>query len=192
MLCLADAYEYRTGIDRSMMDLQTFANIGEIVGAITVVLTLIYLAIQIRQNTQAQRSENYSRALDRLAAMQASMSQDDEFALMFSKGVVDPEQLTPSDRVRFIWSCYEAFGAFEFMFHASKTNAIPEEVWNRWAAAVAWWLSFPGVQSWWASKPAPFTDSFTSFVESLLADNPTDIQANQRYQSFIATGKSTN
>jgi hypothetical protein len=70
-----------------MTDLQTLANIGEIIGAVTVVLSLIYVAVQIRQSTQAQRTENYSRALDRLAAMQSSLSQDDKFSLIFSKGV---------------------------------------------------------------------------------------------------------
>ncbi len=173
-----------------MTDLQTLANIGEIIGAVTVVLSLIYLAIQIRQSTQAQRTENYSRALDRLAAMQSSLSQDDEFSLMFSTGAVDTKKLTPRERVRFTWSLYEAFGAFEFMFHASKTDAIPEEVWRRWSSAVAWWLTFPGVQTWWSSRPIPFTDSFTSFVESLLEDNPTDVDSSQRYQEFIAVGKS--
>ena len=175
-----------------MTDLQTLANIGEIIGAITLVRSLMLLAIQIRQNTQTQRSENYSRAVDRLAAMQSSMAQDEAFANMFSKGVVNTEQLSPHDRMRFTWSCYEAFGAFEFMFHASKTNAIPEEVWKRWSAAVAWWLSFPGVQTWWATKPIPFTDSFTLFVESLLEQNPTDAESSQRYQEFIAEGKSPN
>jgi formate-dependent nitrite reductase membrane component NrfD len=52
-----------------MMDLQSLANIGEIIGAVVVVLSLVYLAIQVRQNTQAQRMENYARALERLAAM---------------------------------------------------------------------------------------------------------------------------
>jgi hypothetical protein len=173
-----------------MTDLQSLANIGEIIGAITVVLSLIYLAIQIRQSTQAQRTENYSRALDRLAAMQSSLSQDDQFSLIFSKGVLDTTKLTPQERLRFTWSLYEAFGAFEFMFHASKTDAIPEEVWRRWSAAVAWWLTFPGVQNWWSSRPIPFTDRFTSFVESLLEDNPTDVDSSQRYQEFIAVGKS--
>ena len=107
-----------------MADLQTLANIGEIVGAITVVLSLIYLDTQIRQNTQAQRSENYSRALDRLAAMQSVMAQNEELRLMFSKGAVDPEQLTARDRIRFTWRCYETFGVFEFMFHASKSDAL--------------------------------------------------------------------
>ena len=179
-------------IEKQMMDLQTLANIGEIVGAITVVLTLIYLAAQIRQSTQAQRSENYSRALDRLAAMQAAMARDEQFAVMFSKGVMDTEQLTPRDRVRFTWRLYETFGAFEFMFHASKTNAMPEEVWKRWSASVAWWLTYPGVQTWWASKPTPFTESFTEFVESLLEDNPADVESSRRYREFIAEGKLQN
>ena len=172
-----------------MTDLQTLANIGEIVGAITVVLSLIYLAIQIRQSTQAQRTENYSRALDRIAAIQSSLSQDDELSLIFSKGVLDTTRLTSQERLRFTWSLYEAFGAFVFMFHASKTDAIPEEVWRRWSAAVAWWLTHPGVQNWWAARPTPFTDSFTLFVESLLDDNQTDAESAQRYHEFISEGK---
>lgn len=175
-----------------MTDLQTLANIGEIIGAVTVVLSLIYLATQIRQNTQAQRSENYSRALDRLAAMQSTMAQDEEYGLMFSKGVIDAQQLTPRERLRFTWRCYEVFGVFEFMFHASKTDALPKEVWERWSLSLAWWMSFPGVQAWWASKPTPFTDSFTSFVDSLLEDNPMEGKSNQAYEEFIAEGNSLN
>ena len=171
-----------------MIDLQYLANLGEVVGAIVVILSLIYLAIQVRQNTQAQRTENYSRALDRLAAMQSMLSQDGETSHIFSKAVLDTSKLTSQERVRFTWSMYEAFGAFEFMFHASRTNAIPKEVWTRWSSGVAWWLSFPGVQTWWQVRPVAFTESFTAFVESLLKDNPTDLESVQRYQKFIAEG----
>ena len=173
-----------------MMDLQTLANLGEVVGAAVVVLSLIYLAVQVRQNTQAQRTENYSRALDRLAAIQSMLGQDGEISLIVSKGALDTSKLTPQERMRFTWSMYEVFGAFEFMFHASRTGAIPEEVWNRWSSAVAWWLTFPGIQAWWQARPIPFTESFTEFMESLLKDNPTDAEQSQRYQEFIAQGKS--
>jgi hypothetical protein len=173
-----------------MMDLQSLANIGEIIGAVVVILSLVYLAIQVRQNTEAQRTENYARALERLAAMQSTLSQDSEISLIFSKGVVDTSKLTPQERIRFTWSLYEAFGAFEFMFLASKTGSIAEEVWSRWSTAVAWWLTFPGVQAWWIIRPLPFSDSFTLFVESLLMDNPTDAEQNQRWQEFISQSKS--
>ena len=169
-----------------MMDLQSLANIGEVIGAIVVVLSLIYLAIQVRQNTKAQRTENYARALDRVAAIQSTLSQDGEISLIFSTGVINALKLAPQQRVRFTWALYEVFGAFEFMFHASKTASIDEEVWSRWSDAIAWWLTFPGVQAWWNARPLPFTVSFTSFVEALLEDNPTAAEPTRRWQEFIA------
>jgi len=169
-----------------MMDLQALANIGEILGGVAVIISLLYLAVQVRQGTQAQRTENYARALDRVATMQALLSQDGDLTRLFSRGVIDEASLTAQERIQFTWILYEAFGAFEFMFHASKSDAIPEEVWTRWSVATAWWLTFPGVLAWWKAKPVPFTESFTSFVDSLIKENPTDARAMKRWQEFIA------
>lgn len=174
----------------SMEQLESLANLGEIIGAIAVVVSLIYLAVQVRQNTRAQRTENFSRALDRVAAMQANLSQDSETAVIFSKGVMNTSDLEPRERIQFTWAMYELFGTFEFMFLASKADAIPEEVWQRWSSAVAWWLTFPGVQTWWRVRPIPFTDSFTSYVESLSRDNPTNAETTRRYQDFIVDSES--
>lgn len=172
-----------------MTNLESLANLGEIIGAIAVVVSLVYLAVQVRQNTQAQQTENFSRALDRVAAIQATLSQDTETSVIFSKGVLDPSELSANERLRFTWAMYELFGAFEFMFLASKTKAMPDEVWQRWSSAVAWWLSFSGVQIWWTVRPIPFTERFTSYVEALLQNNPTDAQSLQSYQDFVARGK---
>ena len=172
-----------------MIDLQSLAYIGEVIGAIAVVLSLAYLAIQVRQSTKAQQTENYAHALDRLAAMQSTLSQGGEISHILTKGVVDISKLTTQERVQFTWSLYEAFGAFEFMFHASKTGSIHEEVWTRWSLAVAWWLSFPGVQAWWEVRPLPFTDSFTEYAETLLRNNPTDTESTRRWQEFLAQEK---
>ena len=172
------------------MDLQYLANVSEIIGSVVVILSLVYVAVQIRQNTESQRMENYSRGLDRLAAMQSMLSQDSEMSLLFSRGAVDSSKLTPQERVRFTWAIYEALGAFEFKFHASRNHAIPEEVWTRWSAGVAYWLTFPGFQACWHARPIPFTVSFTAYVDSVLKDNPTDVEQSRRNREFITQGKS--
>jgi hypothetical protein len=74
-------------------------------------------------------------------------------SVIFSKGVSDPSDLTSRERMQFTWTMYELFGAFEFMFFVSKANAIPEEIWQRWSSAVAWWLSYSGVRAWWRVRP---------------------------------------
>jgi hypothetical protein len=170
------------------MDLQTLAALGEFFGGIAVVVSLVYLALQVRQNTHSLRTENYARALDRIAAIQAPLSRDGEFSRLLSRGVVDASALTPRERIQLTWMLYETFGAFEFMFHAAQARALPDEVWARWSATVAWWLSFPGLQKWWENRPAPFSASFTAFVDGLLRENPTDRAAHARWQAFVAGG----
>ena len=56
--------------------LQTFANLGEFLGGLAVIVSLAYLALQVRQNTQSVRTENYARALDRIASMQSQHRYD--------------------------------------------------------------------------------------------------------------------
>jgi hypothetical protein len=169
-----------------MMNLQSLANIGEVIGAVVVILSLIYLAVQVRQNTEAQRTENYARALDRLAAFQSMLSQDSEISFLFSKGLEDYSNLTTQEKLRFNWIMYEAFGAFEFMFHAARKQSIAEEIWLRWSEAIAWYLTFPGAHKWWMIRPLPFSDSFSLFVESLIKDNPTDVEKTRRWLKFIS------
>jgi hypothetical protein len=169
-----------------MMNLQSLAYIGEIIGTVVVILSLVYLAVQVRQNTEAQRTENYARALERLAAFQSMLSTDSEISIIFSKGLANYSNLATQEKLRFNWVMYEAFGAFEFMFHAARKESIDDEIWSRWSDATAWYLTFPGVHTWWMSRPLPFTDSFSLFVDSLLKDNPTDVEKTQRWLEFIS------
>ena len=174
------------------MDLQGLANLGEFISGIVVIASLAYLAVQVRQNTRSLRTENYSRALDRISAMQSQMSRDSSFTTLFSRGVVDPSTLSPRERIQFTWWAYEAFGAFEFMFHQAQSRAIPDEVWERWSATTAWWLSFPGVREWWAAKPAPFSASFSAFVDTCLREGPVDSAAAERWQRFVGGPEASN
>ena len=169
-----------------MMTLQSLAYIGEIIGTVVVILSLVYLAVQVRQNTEAQRTENYARALERLATFQSMLSTDSEVSTIFSKGLADSSNLSTQEKLRFNWTMYEAFGAFEFMFHAARKKSIDEEIWSRWSEAIAWYLTFPGVHTWWKVRPLPFTDSFSLFVNSLLKHNPTDAEKTQRWLEFIS------
>ena len=171
------------------MNLQSLANLSEIVSGVAVVITLIYLALQIRQSTRAVQTENYARTLDRISTMQSSLSQNSDIALLQSRGMADTSKLTTLEKTQFSWSMLEVFGAYEFMFHASETNDIPAEVWQRWSLVIALMMTLPGVQTWWKINPSPFTKSFTAYIESINSDNPTDMKSVQRYHDFLREDK---
>jgi hypothetical protein len=168
------------------MDLDTLANIGEFVGGIFVIVTLIYLAYQVRQNTKALRIENYSRVLERMSTLQSRLAVEPELNHLFMVGAEDPARLTRAERTRFAWALYELFGAGEFMYHQSLENALPPAVWNRWQETIRWWLSYPGMRAWWDAKPAPLTRDFEFFANRMIEDHPVDPAALQRWHSFVA------
>jgi hypothetical protein len=174
---------------RHRLTLEALAQLGEFIGAVAVVVSLAYLAYQVRQNTHSLRSENYARAHDRVAAVQARLG-DPSQARVFGRAVWDPGTLSPAERIQFAWALYEMFGAFEFMYHQAQAGALPPEVWERWAATLGWWTSLPGVQAWWRSKPAPFSASFTRFVEDGLERGTPDPEAALRWQEFLTGQRS--
>lgn len=167
------------------MNLESLGHIGELLGGIVVVISLFYLALQVRHNTQSLHTESYARALERIAGVQSRLAGDPALASILRRGVVDARTLTPDERIQFIWLFYEMFGAFEFVFHQAQTGALEDEIWERWSATMAWWLSMPGVESWWRTTPAPFTSTFSACVESLLAANPVDREAARRFFEFL-------
>jgi hypothetical protein len=168
------------------MNLESLANVGEFVGGVFVVVSLIYLAFQVRQNTKLLRTENYGRVLDRMSTLQSRLAVDPALNHLFVVGAQDPQRLTSAERVRFSWALYEMFGTGEFMFHQSRDKSLPEVVWKRWEATIGWWLSHPGIQEWWNSKPAPLSTDFEAFGEEMIRSKRFDAAAVERWRAFVA------
>lgn len=168
------------------MDLDTLANIGEFVGGVFVIVTLIYLAYQVRQNTKSLRIENYARVLERMSTLQSRIAAEPELNRLFMIGAEDPARLTRGQRLRFAWALYEMFGAAEFMYHQALENAMPPAVWQRWQESIRWWFTYPGIRAWWETKPAPLTADFEAFATGIKEGQPMDAATIERWRGFVA------
>lgn len=94
------------------MNLQFMAQVADLIGAIAITVSLVYLAIQMRQ-TRSLRAENYAHALDRVAEMQARLRTNPELVRIFNAGLAGPLALRRSGRVQFAPTRFSAsFAAF--------------------------------------------------------------------------------
>jgi hypothetical protein len=87
--------------------LQDVGNIGELLGAIGVIASLAYLAVQVRQNTvqiesntRATRAASYQAMIDLISSMNLSLSSNPEFAELMLRARHQVEPLSPSDEIR--------------------------------------------------------------------------------------------
>lgn len=168
------------------MSLDQLAQLGEFVGGMFVVISLVYIAHQVRQSTRSHRTENYARVLERMSTLQSRLASDAELNRIFMIGAQDPGRLTEGERLRFAWAAYELFGAAEFMFHQSRDRALPADVWARWDATIGWWLSYPGMQAWWRARPSPFTADFQAFADEVIRTHRMDPEVEARWAGFVS------
>jgi hypothetical protein len=78
------------------MNWEALGAIGEIVGAVAVVLTLGYLAVQIRQNTRTLRTSSHQASLDGFRELNRVLNELPELALIYRRGRNEPDSL-PKD-----------------------------------------------------------------------------------------------
>ena len=81
------------------MTLQDLGSLGEFIGAIAVVISLVYLAAQIRQNTRALHSSSYAQSAEQLWLVNLAIAQDRDLARIWTEFVAG-EPLTPEDTTR--------------------------------------------------------------------------------------------
>jgi len=81
---------------------QLLGNVGEFLGAIVIVVTLIYLAAQIRQNNQALRASFESESISRTFDLQHPVALDRQVAEWWARGADDFDNLDSVDQQRLV------------------------------------------------------------------------------------------
>ena len=172
------------------MTLETMSQLGEFVGGFGVILSLVYLAVQVRSNTNSQRADMTARILDRMAAQQHTYAFDAEASRFFTRAITNPTELTLDERSQFGWLMTEFLSAMEFLMQQYQAGNVDEQTWLRWSKTLDWWLTFPGIRAFWIGRPTPYTASFTDLVEDRLVNGKGDYNQ-ENWRSFLLSGKAT-
>lgn len=83
------------------MPIDQLANYAEIFGAVAVIVSLLYVALQIRANTREQRLNRANESADNYSRFQMLLIENPEFRDLWVKGADDITALTPSELLGF-------------------------------------------------------------------------------------------
>ncbi len=88
------------------MTIQDYGSIGEIVGAIATVATLLYLAVQIRQNNRLVAASIADSSRDSMNELARILGANPEAARVYAAGVQDPSSLSLHETVQLDSLCH--------------------------------------------------------------------------------------
>jgi len=137
------------------MDWVVVGVVAEIVGAVAVVITLIYLAIQVRDSNQQARIATTQDVVDQAARWKELIAADEKLAEVYSRGMADFIQLSDHERTRFdflIRARLQIATGAVLARDAKLLNPNPGELEERVIEGeILNMLEQPGFQQWWST-----------------------------------------
>ena len=143
-------------------DLHKWALVAEIIGAIAVVLSIIYLTVEVRSNTNAIQSQTNQGLLE---LANQSYSQSVEYAELELKARNNWESLSEVERFRFINLRYTSFNIWEQSFNANRNGTLSDEIWQGWDSYYENLICQESVSQVWKEIGAGYGPEFRSHVD---------------------------
>ena len=150
------------------MNLNDLANIGQVIGAIAVVISLFYVASQIRQNTNAVRSATAQTVHEHFAKWYHLVAADDELAQIVPKGLRDYASLSEKERVRLVATFMAFLSYSQNAFLKWREGLLAPQLWRGWELVIMNLVCAPGGKAFWKERAYMFGDEFRSYIETDL------------------------
>ena len=153
-----------------MMSISDLGNIGELIGSVGVLVSLIYLAVQIRRNTDMARTSTYQSVVSDFGTLTNTVAASPELAELLVRGQEDFASLTAGEKARISQLFFGCFHYFENMYYQHKNGYLDDDVWMGWKRLMLTYYQRPGYRAWWQFRRSVFSDSFATFIESEQPD----------------------
>ena len=152
------------------MDITTLAAWGEFIGGIAVVVSLVYLASQIRQNSKLLKASTASVTQQAMNASSLLMVQDTELSRIWFEGLAERDAMSKPDQMRFDPLMGVQITAFQHQFRLASDRSLSPKVWADIEQANRWLGQQPGVQQWWLQWRNVYGRDFQEFYDGLILE----------------------
>ena len=150
------------------MNWEAIGAVGETLGATAVVISLVYVAIQIRQNTNETRMQRTQSLISANAEVNLQMADNKELGELFQAAVLDYQKLSGSDQMRFGALAFSAFNRYSFAYHQFLNNQWEEIFWDLIERELLVFLNLPVAHAWWEKDKSRFLPVFVAHLDALI------------------------
>lgn len=159
------------------MHWEAISTIAELVGAAAVVISLVYLAAQIRQNNRqveeqvrALRLQAYDRAGADFSALRLQIAASPQLASLWRRAKAGYAGLDPDEQAQANELFHEYMWAYQNIFSRME-QGTPDDVLKELVDInIGYWMANPGFREWWRiEQKTPYTREFERLVDEVCS-----------------------
>ena len=147
------------------MNWEAIGAVGEFLGAIAVIGSLIFVGVQIRGNTRATQTAAAHGLTTNFISLIRSISEDPEMSHIWVQQATDISALSVDDLQRLMLLSSMVLKSCEDSFHHHQMGQMSDDIWDGWQTLILQTCSLPGVRHYWQHRKVFFSRSFQAFLD---------------------------
>tara|TARA_R110002020_G_scaffold83397_1_gene206751 strand:+ start:155145 stop:155639 length:495 start_codon:yes stop_codon:yes gene_type:complete len=151
------------------MTLDTIATIANIMASCAVVLTLVFIGLQLNQNAHLTRMAAAQTSAQLLSANMGRVTESSDLAELLTREDT-PDSWSRPEFLRVSNFLSISFRHFEVLHTHRRFGVFEDELWEGSEARLRESLSDAGIRAWWAESRIVYARSFVKYVDRLSAE----------------------
>ena len=148
-------------------DLDVWARISEIVTAVIVVVSLIYIAIELDRNTRATYTSSWETVTANLISL--DIAEATQLGGFIETVENDPDQVTADEYFRFSRIAQSRLAVIEYAFLGTSNQTLNDFYWGALEGYLKHIICKPGYQKYWDENGDIWHPNFFGYVDALTS-----------------------
>ena len=151
------------------MNWEMLTAFGQLAAVFVGIPSLIYLAVQIREQTKERRQSAVNVLTAQWGDLTCALHDSAEFSAIFLRGVQSFADLDPVSKLRFSSFFNRFLNYFEGMYFSHRDGVLTASSWDKIERSMSDLIAYPGIQQWWETRRHWHTEEFGHIVDAIIA-----------------------
>ena len=153
------------------MNWEMLAAIGQLAAVFVGIPSLIYLAVQIREQTKERRQSAVNALTEQWGDLTRALHESAEFSAIYLRGLQSFSDLDAVSKLRLSAFLNRFFKNFQAMYFAHRDGLLGASLWGEIERTMNDLIAYPGTRQWWETRKHWHTKEFGRVVEEIMARN---------------------
>ncbi len=150
------------------MNIMELGAIGELVGGVAVIASLVYVGFQVGHGNRLARAAVVKAGREAHVDFIKVLCADPEMTKLYLDGVSSREELSRERRMQFDMCMSLSFRTLESQMLERRDGYLGDELWDSYERQFVAELQRPGIAAYWERNRGTYTKAFIEYVDRLL------------------------
>ena len=151
------------------MTIQEWGALGELIGGMAIIISLIYVGYQIRQSNNLAKAESM-RDISDMSAYNQLMARNPDLGDLVAKGYRDFSSLSTSEQRTFHHVVSLLIDAADNVYRQYQYGYVRSESMENRITSIAMLVATPGAAQWWSTSKFVHASDFVTAIEQTTAE----------------------